>query len=452
MVIFTVLMNQSSFPALFIIVRQTWATHTARAARSVGTLSTTQEDHASEMGVPTTPHALGRSTSSGGYSDGIGECGTPGVSDPGRLSRTGSTSVMSVSEFYGPSGARMLQRRGSSASHASLLESYGEGEAALSRLMAATGGDQQQQQPKHSPVAAANLVPNPWCNLPSMVKQMAAPGQNGMAPSAVHGVLQASVAGSPGSELAGATAGATRPGTECSSAEKGSVTRPSLPPPLTLEAPHPAASSSSSGGVVVGGSLVSLPWVNNPVPSVPSSAADLCASKTNANVQRQGMFHWALSVDTGSAAVVAAATGSPVTAPAIGTAAAGGSSGLGRSMSNPGNGRSGSGLAHSPRLRAKSMDTSSATAAGVASSAKTGGRKKGKMKMKKGKKGKGPGSAVMGKADKIGRMLQVGRHGRGCRLSRVPFCIIFELCTCQVVLHPQLAMFYSCAFGGKASE
>lgn len=405
---FTVFMNQSSFPALFIIVRQTWAAHTARATRSVGNLSTTQEDNASETGVPTTLHALGRSVSSGGCSDGSGECGTPGASDTGRLSRTGSTSVMSVSEFYGPSGARMLQRRGSSASHASLLESYGEGEAALSRLIAATGGE--QQQPKHSPVASATLAPNPWCNLPSMVKQMAAPGQNGVAPSAVHGVLQASVAGPPGSESAGATAGATRSGMECLSVEKGSVTRPSLPPPLTLEAPHPAASSTSSDGV--GGSLVSLPWVNIPVPS---SAADACASKTNVNVQRQGMFHRALSVDTGSAAVVATATGAPATASAVGTGAAGGSSVLGRSVSNPGNGRSGGGLAHSPRLRAKSMDTSSATAAGAASSAKPGGRKKGKMKMKKGKKGKGPGSAVMGKADKIGRMLQVGRRGRGRR-------------------------------------
>lgn len=416
-------MNQSSFPALFVIVRKTWAAHTARAARTVGTLSTAQEDNAFEAGVPTTLHASSRSTSSGGCSDGSGECGTPGASDTGRLSRTGSTSVMSVSEFYGPSGARMLQRRGSSASHASLLESYGEGEAALSRLMAATGGE-QQQQPKHSPAAAGTLAPNPWCNLPPMVKQMAAPGQNGVSPSAVHGVLQASVSGPSGSESAAATAGATPSGAEGSSAEKGSVSRPSLPPPLTLEAPHPPASGTSTGGV--GGSLVSLPWVNTPLPS---SAADPCASKTNVNVQRQSMFHRALSVDTGSAAVVAAATGAPATASVVGTVtgAAGSSTGLGRSVSNPGSGRPGSSLAHSPRLRAKSMDAS-ATAAGAASSATPGGRKKGKMKMKKGKKGKGPGSAVMGKADKIGRMLQVGRRGKGflqCLFG--PLCVWVQL-------------------------
>lgn len=63
----------------------------------------------------------GGSSSNDLYSDSL-------ASGPERLSRTGSTAVMSVSEFYGPSGARMLQRRGSTASALSLADSYGETE------------------------------------------------------------------------------------------------------------------------------------------------------------------------------------------------------------------------------------------------------------------------------------------------------------------------------------
>ena len=386
----------------FGLVRQTWAAHSARAVRTVG-LPTMHEDSPSEPGIPSAL-APSRSMSSGGGSDFGGESSGPPASE--RLSRTGSTSVMSVSEFYGPSGARMLQRRGSAASYASLAESYGEGEAALSRLMSLEG--EQQQQKKTDSVAGEALgvmgvgatptvkqtspavacTTNPWSNLPW-------PGQPPLLPGSGEAMVPATTtapAGDPPRSsskqafLAPTSSAATEASASAVSDTLSLASRPVLPPPLTLEAPHPA------------GRNVSLPWMNAPPTSTPVAQAVVNPGRIAG--QSHGSIYRTVSMDSGCCA------SAPSPAP--------GTMNLARSVSNPGSSggarsTASVGIAHSPRLRAKSMDASS------------GGRKKGKGK-------KGPGSAVMGKADKIGRMLQVrgisagGDERRDTRVQNLCSC------------------------------
>ena len=95
-----------------------------------------REGSAVEIGLPASVPVF-RSSSAGfcGAAEMSGDFGGS-APDGEKLSRSGSTSVMSVSEFYGPSGARMLQRRESTASQVSLADSYGEGEAAESASIA----------------------------------------------------------------------------------------------------------------------------------------------------------------------------------------------------------------------------------------------------------------------------------------------------------------------------
>ena len=450
-----------------------------------------------------------------------------GSSTSERLSRSGSTSVMSVSEFYGPSGARMLQRRSSTASQLSLADSYGEGEtmdsasatkenkegqAALSSLMAAGAAEaelqlqqqqQQQQRPQQSTQAppqghsaavgvgvggvvqagppattqaplpaaatAGSAVPSAWSTLtwppgqqqafgaaeaasatggvggevPGPRQQIpqppgALPPLPEAVPNASLGAQAASVSGLAPAVVAGLYPAGPVPGEAAvppvaAEVAGSSVTQDpaGLPPPLTLDAPHPGASdktcatslSSGAGAACstpttvqqqprsagdAGGSgpasSLSLPWISSSQPA-PSTAAQQpqpqprvrreepmpedAASQPN---QRVGLLR-AMSVD--SAPSPARPHARTLSFPGGGT----GGGGLGSTSGSesfgitvqvpPARSTSGGGgpTVHSPRLRAQSMDS--------------GGRKG------KSKRGKGPGSAVMGKADRIGRMLQV---------------------------------------------
>lgn len=496
------------------------------------------ESSAVEVGMPTTVPAC-RSLSTGGAGglggglagSGAGAGADPHFSGAGdtappssgseRLSRSGSTSVMSVSEFYGPSGARMLQRRSSTASQLSLADSYGEGEtvesasatkenregqAALSSLMAAGAeGDRQQQQVQQqqqqqqaagigvgtgvggvaqfgsaaaqAPLPAA-ATPGAWPALswPSGQQQTfgaealpasglergAAPGQAPQAPGAPPSSLPEAVvapSASVGTPAAATTGLATAvsagphsagPGPAGVSAEEAAASGSGgSPPPLTLDAPHPGAATDHSrsttpfppaaaacgtptvpgqprpagGGGGGPASSLSLPWISGQAPSAAAAqprAGEEPMPEDAGSQQNQRVGHLrAMSVDSapsparphartlsfaggggGSERGHGGRSGSKSGPEASGMTVqvpGGGNGSAGRSSSGGGGG--GGPTVHSPRLRAQSMDS--------------GGRKG------KSKRGKGPGSAVMGKADRIGRMLQVSCcriWGRGVRV------------------------------------
>lgn len=493
---------------------QTWAAHSARTARTASALPPMLEDSPVEVGMPASlPMCRSTSMTESILSASGGDylassCG------PDRLSRSGSTSVMSVSEFYGPSGARMLQRRGSAAIQMSLTESYGEnellerrasrdenreGQAALSSMLVDSATAEEEQQEKKAQDACSGSVGS---SVVSDVKRAAPsilhasmttatshnsavseavvtnthksftlnsgsavlyPGQQQQAGSVVavaqttstvdgagpsdKVILLSSSASPPVPPAAGTatlapgglttgngnlltasgttTPGAARTGvsfavdTTDGTASETVVSQKSpsaatpdtlLPPPLTLEAPYLSSANDgiavpqASGGQrqqllqrqpLAGGagpaSSFSVPWVTiSSVSPVESRMTDGSIQQEQHN-SRVGLTR-AMSVDSASSPSIATRTlphslsGSGLTA---GTLSGSEACGLTVGVGNGGSvARStGGAVHHSPRLRAKSMDS--------------GGRKD------KNKRGKGPNAAVMGKADRIGRMLQV---------------------------------------------
>ena len=488
-----------------------------------------REGSAVEVGLPAgVPLFRSQSSGLGGAGEASFDYGSSGpVVD--KLSRSGSTSVMSVSEFYGPSGARMLQRRESTASQVSLADSYGEGEAAesvsavreesregtaaLTLLMADDGASEGGGQPPPPPGDAAGAavsggggggvrggetpLPSPRTATPEATSASACPplawpkqGQADAAAAAAGGAsgeaseqVAAVVTSPPGANVAASARTPSPAALERESGEKsqaeGSSSPPKPaeevaattadsavrmaaaaavgapegaggaaashngsasplpggarggvpggvrtllpPPPLTLECPHPCARaggsantptghrrrpsggpSVSSGGSVGGegppASSMSLSWGS----AVRDSLADGAQKKTQNQNQRVGLpramsvdsapasaraFPRSLSIGTQGAEVSAGSEAFEITAGGSSDVNGGGGGGGGGGVSNSSAARSTSGGLHSPRLRAKSMDSS--------------GRKG------KSKRGKGPGAAVMGKADRIGRMLQV---------------------------------------------
>ncbi|CAM9873566.1 unnamed protein product [Ectocarpus sp. 4 AP-2014] len=525
---------------LSALARKTWAAHSARTARAVGTLPPMSESSPVEVGMPATvPSCRGLSGGAtcgggggGGSTDKSSAADAPPHSNGGeRLSRSGSTAVMSVSEFYGPSGARILQRRSSTASQLSLADSYGEGEslesvsatredregqAALTSLISeplpqqpvagSNGGvaqaqpapaaaaaaaarqqpspptvgapappsawstrtwppgrQQQQQQQALGPSAAAGsgetaagsgeaAAGNAPSGLTSPVEAAAAAALTAT-PAAAAAAVAAAAAAHPSEASAPAAApvavapvpqapGPTTPGSEAA----GGIGRGSgSPPPLTLDPPHPSAANGAAASVSVlnpasaagataasttptpkqaakaaaGGSArpassMSLPWIIAPGSTATAATARPLAEEPlpedQQQNQRAGLIR-AMSVDsapsparpharslsfTGGGGGASdelggglgrASSGSEAFRINVNNKSGGSGSSSGRSTVGGGGGGGGGGpTVHSPRLRAKSMDS--------------GGRKG------KSKRGKGPGTAVMGKADRIGRMLQ----------------------------------------------
>lgn len=457
-----------------------------------------------EVGMPSAL-PMSRSTSVGGATDTGSEYSSSG---PEKFSRTGSTSVMSVSEFYGPNGARMLQRRGSAVSQMSLADSYGEGEpvesvaagreetregqAALSMLVAdgletgrssppplqdsgvggGTGGvdaepKQAQPSPPPVPVIAPAVLPSvlapkmgtvaeeagsggtescptlsrtgqePATNSPTALLGSTVPSGNGgslveqgrvSAPQAkgAEAPQEMPVAPTPAAAKAGSTATEGRvempkkeneesgpsvpPPIQTGVSETttglavGLESDPSALPPLNLEEPHPCATSSVSksshtqhkqqqlrqgrSGIASPASSLTLPWVGGV--GTPTGGATRDSAPHDRN-QRIGMLR-AMSVDSAPspARPLHARTLSVPDTESFGGGVTAGAEAFGISVGGGLRGAAqaaGGGSLHSPRLRAKSMDS--------------GGRKG------KSKRGKGPNAAVMGKADRIGRMLQV---------------------------------------------
>lgn len=165
-----------------------------------------------------------------------------------------------------------------------------------------------------------------------------------------------------------------------------------VPPPLTLEAPHPCARDNddtvptprptAQGGPAASLSLLRVPTVGGAVEPVAGEGQHQrvgiirAMSVDSVPPQAPVMHSRAFSMGAEGLAAGRGTSGSDTFGIAVG---ASGNSGGVASLTG--------GTVHSPRLRAKSMDS--------------GGRKG------KSKRGKGPGAAVMGKADRIGRMLQV---------------------------------------------
>lgn len=171
-----------------------------------------------------------------------------------------------------------------------------------------------------------------------------------------------------------------------------------VPPPLTLEAPHPCARDNDATVPTLRPTAQGGPAASLSLPRVPTVGGTVEPVAGEGHLQRAGIIR-AMSVDS-------APSQPPVmhsralSMGAEGLAAGRGTSGsdnfgiaVGASGDSGGGASLTGGTVHSPRLRAKSMDS--------------GGRKG------KSKRGKGPGAAVMGKADRIGRMLQVCVNGTG---------------------------------------
>lgn len=497
----------------FFILDQTSAAHSARTARSVGVLPPMLEESAVEM--PAHPPA-GRSGGGGGAGGGAAAtdtCSDYSSAGPDRFHRSGSTAVMSVSEFYGPNGARMLQRRGSTVSALSFAESYGDtemteasredncdGNKALSMLMAdgsdgeqrdgstapggenSDGGDssvsrQGEQQPQQSQRSSTPPPVTPGSEAtaggeatspesPGAWPTLSWPGQNAMPLATVNGESEQ---GQPAPMLAGSTpvsatvaastaaAGASEAVTPVRRAELGegagaagvaasagsaalaqqaaaglgdviradlerqaaasssasvvakktcasptpdavlpddSEDRDLLPPPLTLEAPHPCARDNAAAVQTRRPTAQGGPAASLSLPRVSGGGGAAQPVASEGQNQRQGIIR-AMSVDSAPSSAQAMHSRT-LSMGAEGLAAGGGRGAAGSGalgLAAGGGGSSGGGARltgvalHSPRLRAKSMDS--------------GGRKG------KSKRGKGPGAAVMGKADRIGRMLQV---------------------------------------------
>lgn len=439
-----------------------------------------------DMGQPPQPLSIMASStfsSDSLGSNGLGVC-YDGTSAPPseRLTRMASTATVSVSEFYGPQGARALQRRGSTASALSFAESYPDSEMDTSR-----GGGREELRDSHEAAYGSGAGPrngqhaaaflagshDAKCAVASSVAlngnaapehrpghgsatgessqggAVAWPGVRGAsngagqagypheaASSAVSVMGPSAMDVDAPSETCGATpaVGVCNAGDSvaaaAAAASKTEGAMPGanghlLPPPLTLEAPHPGAIASTgpatlSGARVKGesGHLGSAPLPGDLLPSVSPPPGDISGGAVGfdgsgrSNGSRRDNHLRAMSVDSATApprdasmsvtrartASVGALPAPPLAQPpAPGTAARG----LGSLGECPANG-TGSAVpgkgAHSPRLRAKSMDS----------------KRKGKTK-----RGKGPGTTVVGKADRIGRMLQV--RCRRARLASVLF-------------------------------
>lgn len=427
-----------------------------------------------------------------------------------KLGRSGSTAVFSVSEFYGPQGARMLQRRGSTASALSFAESYGDtepdgagsrrdeqqdGQDALSMMLRDSERGQdatltaamnahlnakmngialpeqqhamrtRERQRSCSPsttvtrsvtasltAASASAVleravgAHDAVNLsqdrngafvdgktrgdiagelrcPARASMTQAKGFTpmevdrvsvdapGTVPMAVCGVSSGSNGMVPASTVNGTCKSSPCPSrSPLASGPNG----PLIPPPLILEAPHPAATGVISPNILStrDGSASSglLPWAS---PPGGEAAGEVTLGGTSddgrceANNKRENHLR-AMSVDSAPAppteatSIIRSRTASMgalpethATCPTTNFVQAQGASlcvgvtietSASTFAGGAGVADTGGIGAHSPRLRAKSTDS----------------KRKGKSK-----RGKGSGTAVMGKADRIGRMLQV---------------------------------------------
>ncbi|CAM9145756.1 unnamed protein product [Ectocarpus sp. 12 AP-2014] len=291
---------------LSALARKTWAAHSARTARAVGTLPPMSESSPVEVGMPATvPSCRGLSGGAtcgggggGGSTDKCSAADAPPHSNGAeRLSRSGSTAVMSVSEFYGPSGARMLQRRSSTASQLSLADSYGEGEtlesasaarenregqAALTSLIseplpqqhvAGSNGGVAQAQPAPAAAAArqqpspptvgAPAPPSAWPSLtwpPGRQQQQQQQQEQALGPSAAAGSGEAA----PGN----ASSGLTSPVEAAASAATAAALTAT---PAAAAAAAAASAHPSEASAPVATAVAVAPVPQAPGPTTPGS-------------------------------------------------------------------------------------------------------------------------------------------------------------------------------------
>ncbi|CAM9662459.1 unnamed protein product [Sphacelaria rigidula] len=506
------------------LARQTWAALCVRTSRTVDPMPTMAEDStvetASSSSAQSQPqhqhhHAVRSLGGSGGISktssDTNLDTGYASSAGPERLSRSESTAIMSVSEFYGPAGARMLQRRGSTASAQSFADCYGatedgcsgaggvgrggrddeeqrEGQEALSVLMADGRSEEERgggggSKPSKNGASSGEVCPtrSQAESQPAVhpaqpgTMQVTAAAETVAAAAAIEGVTGSRVAAEPAQEQQGAsgavtvlTSASANPVSTPSSSVAATTSAPSsvvvAPTPndglannltsvplLVLTPPHPAsdhqgvnqacASRPAAGAAatvmtVTGGvagqarggpaasTLVPLAGHNDHSTSGGNIGGNLTTEITVRPLQHsnaaytgsEGAEHThaqkrqsrAMSLDSSSVSVSRASTVASADTTGLGGGVSrassrseslglsiGGGHGTGAGVGSGVVGGVGSANAssgpHSPRLRAQSIDAAAGTK----------GRKKGKAK-----RGKGPGTAVMGKADRIGRMLQ----------------------------------------------
>lgn len=300
----------------------------------------------------TIPMSRALSGSGSGISGAADSAVDPFPASSERLSRSGSTAVMSVSEFYGPSGARMLQRRSSTASQLSLADSYGEGEAlesasatkenregqaALSILMAAGAESEQQSQQQQQQ--------QPNQQVPQDAGPAAAVGGAGATVSAEPAAPSAAAAGTtrnawaaltwpPGQQQAlgavdaavTAALGGEAPGLGPSAAAVAPLAATAAAP-SAVGAPGPAATGDATGTAAAACVHLAEPGVVGVVaeaaPPVPPPVAAAAASQQSLGLETPAT---AVGVPPVSALPVAAAAGTAADTAAVAAATAAGRS------------------------------------------------------------------------------------------------------------------------------